>query len=217
MGMNMLSKGTDYCLTVLQNNFPDMRIQAVSGNMCTDKKPSAINWIQGRGKSVVCEATIKSDIVKNVLKTTVDALVSLNISKNLVGSIMAGSIGGFNAHASNLVTAVYLATGQDPAQNVESSNCLTFMEKTEDGDLYISVTMPSIEVGTVGGGTGLPAQSAALELMGLKGMSNVPGEKPRLLAQHVAAIVLAGELNLMSALSAGHLVQSHLRLNRKKH
>lgn len=217
MGMNMLSKGTDYCLSVLQNNFPEMRIQAVSGNMCTDKKPSAINWIQGRGKSVVCEATIKADIVKNVLKTTVDGMVSLNISKNLVGSIMAGSIGGFNAHASNLVTAVYLATGQDPAQNVESSNCLTFMEKTEDGDLYISVTMPSIEVGTVGGGTGLPAQSAALDLMGLKGMSNVPGEKPRLLAQHIAATVLAGELNLMAALSAGHLVQSHLRLNRKKH
>jgi len=216
MGMNMLSKGTEYAINTVQNHFPEMSVLAVSGNVCTDKKPSAINWIEGRGKSVVCEATIRADIVKNVLKTTVDSMVQLNISKNLVGSIMAGSIGGFNAHASNLVTAVYLATGQDPAQNVESSNCLTLFERTAQGDLYISVTMPSVEVGTVGGGTGLPAQSAALELMGLRGMSDVPGEKPRMLAQRVAATVLCGELNLMAALSAGHLVQSHMKFNRKK-
>ena len=81
----------------------------------------------------------------------------------------AGSIGGFNAHAANIVTAVFLATGQvrirayiyihtyiyitsfateqDPAQNVESSNCLTIMEYADDGkSLHVSVTMPSIEV-----------------------------------------------------------------------
>lgn len=68
--------------------------------------------IEGRGKSVVCEAVVKSEVVKNVLKTTVSALVELNISKNLVGSAMAGSIGGFNAHASNIVTAMYIAAGQ---------------------------------------------------------------------------------------------------------
>jgi hydroxymethylglutaryl-CoA reductase (NADPH) len=90
------------------------------------------------------------------------------------------------------------------------------MEQTEAGDLYVAVTMPSIEVGTVGGGTGLPAQSAALELMGVRGHSDVPGEKPRRLAQHVAATVLAGELSLMAALSAGDLVKSHMLLNRKK-
>jgi hydroxymethylglutaryl-CoA reductase (NADPH) len=78
---------------------------------------------------VVAEATIPGDIVKSVLKTTVEALVELNVSKNLVGSAMAGSIGGFNAHAANLVAAVFIATGQDPAQVVESSNCITLMEK----------------------------------------------------------------------------------------
>jgi len=101
----------------------------VSGNYCTDKKPAAINWIDGRGKSVVAEAIIPGNVVRNVLKTDVDTLVNLNISKNLVGSAMAGSIGGFNAHASNIVTAIFLATGQDPAQNVESSNCITMMKK----------------------------------------------------------------------------------------
>jgi len=218
MGMNMISKGVEAALDMVNKQFPDMQIMSLSGNYCTDKKPSAVNWIEGRGKSVVCEATITGDIVEKVLKTTVKDLVDLNINKNYIGSIMAGSIGGFNAHASNIVTAVYLACGQDPAQNVESSNCLTQMEAINDGkDLYITVTMPSIEVGTVGGGTGLPAQSACLDIMGLKGASQVPGEKPRQLAMHVAATVMAGELSLMSALAAGHLVKSHMRLNRKKH
>jgi hydroxymethylglutaryl-CoA reductase (NADPH) len=105
-----------------------MVVLALSGNYCTDKKPAAINWIDGRGKSVVAEAVVPGKIVTTVLKTTVEALVNLNIKKNLVGSAMAGSVGGFNAHAANILTAMYLATGQDPAQNVESSNCMTLME-----------------------------------------------------------------------------------------
>ncbi|KAJ3121295.1 3-hydroxy-3-methylglutaryl-coenzyme A (HMG-CoA) reductase isozyme [Nowakowskiella sp. JEL0407] len=129
MGMNMISKGVEKALSEIQNEFPDMQIIALSGNYCTDKKPAAINWIEGRGKSVVAEAVIPKNVVLNVLKTTVDAVVQLNISKNLIGSAMAGSIGGYNAHAANILTAVFLATGQDPAQNVESSNCMTLMEK----------------------------------------------------------------------------------------
>lgn len=217
MGMNMLSKGSEKCLNMLQETFPDMEIISLSGNYCTDKKPAAINWIEGRGKSVVCEAIVKSNIVKNTLKTTVAALVELNTSKNLVGSAMAGSIGGFNAHASNIVTAIYIATGQDPAQNVASSNCIVLMEPAGPlhDDLHISCTMPSIEVGTVGGGTVLPPQAACLEMLGVKG-SNVdcPGENARSLARIICATVLAGELSLMSALAAGHLVKSHLKHNR---
>lgn len=131
MGMNMISKGVEKALRVMSTEagFDDMATITVSGNYCTDKKPAAINWIDGRGKSVVAEAVIPEAVVKNVLKSNVDALVELNISKNLVGSAMAGSIGGFNAHASNIVTAMFLATGQDPAQNVESSNCITLMKK----------------------------------------------------------------------------------------
>ena len=118
-----------------------------TGNFCSDKKPAAVNWIEGRGKSVVCEAIIKKDVVEKVLKTNVAALVELNMLKNLTGSAMAGALGGFNAHASNIVSAVYIATGQDPAQNVESSHCITMMEAVNDGkDLHVSVTMPSIEV-----------------------------------------------------------------------
>ena len=131
MGMNMISKGCEKALEVMstEGGFEDMATISLSGNFCTDKKPAAVNWIDGRGKSVVAEAIIPGDVVQSVLKSNVDALVELNTSKNLIGSAMAGSVGGFNAHASNMVTAMFLATGQDPAQNVESSNCITIMKK----------------------------------------------------------------------------------------
>jgi hydroxymethylglutaryl-CoA reductase (NADPH) len=220
MGMNMVSKGCLKAIEVLENEFPDLVLVAISGNMCTDKKPSAINWILGRGKSIVAEAIIPDHIVKNVLKSSVHDMIETNKQKNHIGSAMAGSIGGFNAHAANIVTAVFLATGQDPAQNVESSNCITIMEYAEDGkSLHVSVTMPSIEVGTVGGGTHLPAQAGCLEICGVRGAATGPGASPgdnaRKLAQIVGSAVLAGELSLMAALAANHLVRSHMQHNRK--
>ncbi|CAI5960099.1 unnamed protein product [Closterium sp. NIES-65] len=216
MGMNMVSKGTASVLGALRDAFPDMRVVSMSGNYCADKKATAVNWIHGRGKSVVCEATIPGHVVETVLKTTVAALVELNTVKNLVGSAMAGAVGGSNAHASNIVTAVFLATGQDPAQNVESSQCLTLLEAVNNGaDLHVSVTLPAIEVGTVGGGTFLAPQAAALALLGVKGAHKTePGANAQQLARVVAAAVLAGELSLCSALASGHLVQAHLKYNR---
>ncbi|KAM9306194.1 3-hydroxy-3-methylglutaryl-coenzyme A reductase-like isoform 1-T1 [Pholidichthys leucotaenia] len=217
MGMNMLSKGTEHALHRLQQHHPDMEVLSVSGNFCIDKKPAAVNWILGRGKSAVCEATIPAKVVREVLKTSTAALVDLNINKNLVGSAMAGSIGGFNAHAANTVAAIYIACGQDPAQTVGSSNCITQMEATGPGgaDLYISCTMPSIEVGTVGGGTILPPQQACLQMLGVSS-PNESGENGRQLARVVCASVLAGELSLMAALAAGHLVKSHMTHNRSQ-
>lgn len=216
MGMNMVSKGVQNVLEHLQRIFPDMDVTSMSGNFCADKKATAVNWINGRGKSVVCEAVIKGDVVEKVLKTSVSALVELNMVKNLAGSAVAGALGGFNAHASNIVSAMFIATGQDPAQNVESSHCITMMEEANGGrDLHVSVTMPSVEVGTIGGGTQLASQSACLNLLGVKGSDlNSPGANAQCLARVVAGAVLAGELSLMSALAAGHLVRSHMKYNR---
>ncbi|KAM9841324.1 3-hydroxy-3-methylglutaryl-coenzyme A reductase-like isoform 1-T7 [Aulostomus maculatus] len=219
MGMNMLSKGSEQALHRLQLQYPDMELLSVSGNYCTDKKSAAVNWIMGRGKSAVCEATVPAKVVREVLKSSTAALVDLNINKNLVGSAMAGSIGGFNAHAANIVAAIYIACGQDPAQTVGSSNCITQMEPAgpDREDLYISCTMPSIELGTVGGGTNLPPQQACLQMLGVQGSSpGAPGENARQLARVVCATVLAGELSLMAALAAGHLVKSHMTHNRSK-
>ncbi|MCO5602934.1 hypothetical protein L7F22_057075 [Adiantum nelumboides] len=216
MGMSMVSKGVENVLEYLQDLFPDMEGISLSGNFCADKKATAVNWINGRGKSVVCESIITGDVVSKVLETSVSSLVELNAIKNLSGSAIAGALGGFNAHAANIVSAVFIATGQDPAQNVESSHCITMMEPTNGGlDLHVSVTMPSLEAGTIGGGTQLPSQAACLKLLGVEGANaDLPGANAQKLARIVAGTVLAGELSLMSALAAGHLVRSHTCYNR---
>lgn len=218
MGMNMLSKGTQAALNYIKReHFPNMRIVSLSGNYCADKKAAALNWIEGRGKSIVCEAIITQDALDKVLKTTAGAMAEVHMHKNMTGSAVAASIGGFNAHAANIVTALYIATGQDPAQNVCSSSCITRMEldRENKNDLRVSCSMPSIEVGTIGGGTSLPAQSACLDMLGVKGPNKEnPGKNAQLLARIVCATVLAGELSLMAALTEGHLVESHMNHNR---
>lgn len=217
MGMNMISKGTEMSLRFIHEHFPDMQIISLSGNFCSDKKPAAINWIRGRGKRVVCECIIPKDKLRAIFKTDVKTLVQCNKLKNLSGSAMAGSIGGNNAHAANMVTAIFIATGQDPAQNVTSSNCSTGMEPHGDTgeDLYITCTMPSLEVGTVGGGTGLPGQSTCLEILGVRGAHPIkPAQNSQQLARIICATVMAGELSLMAALVNNELVKSHMRHNR---
>uniref|UniRef100_A0A0K0EFA9 3-hydroxy-3-methylglutaryl coenzyme A reductase n=2 Tax=Strongyloides stercoralis TaxID=6248 RepID=A0A0K0EFA9_STRER len=215
MGMNMVSKAVHTAMEYVQKFFPNMIIQSLSGNQCVDKKASAINWINGRGKSVVSEAIIKADIVKSVLKTNVDSMVELAKSKLLIGTSTTMTIGGWNAHAANIVAALFLATGQDAAQIVSSSMCLTQMEKTASGDLYISCTMKCIEVGTVGGGTILSPQKNCLRLLNCEG-SNIqePSSNAKKLATVICSTVLAGELSLMAAQCSDDLVRSHLKLNR---
>eukprot|EP00053_Salpingoeca_punica_P015383 m.141524 g.141524 ORF g.141524 m.141524 type:complete len:557 (-) comp16697_c0_seq1:1472-3142(-) len=216
MGMNMVTKGSVAALQVLVKQFPNAEVVSLSGNVCSDKKAAAVNWIEGRGRSVSAEVVLPGHVITRTLKTSVDKIIEVNLNKNLVGSAIAGSIGGFNAHASNIVAAIFLATGNDIAQNVESSNCITLVERAGDG-IHMSVTMPSVEVGTVGGGTSLPAQKAALAMIGCAGANKEqPGLNADTLARAVAGTVLAGELSLLAALASGHLLESHMRLNRKK-
>lgn len=169
MGMNMCSKGVESALKEMQRAFPSMEIITLSGNMCTDKKAAGINWINGRGKAVECNAELPSHVVKQVFKVSVDQLVDRWKSKVMIGSALAASIGGFNSQAANILTAIFIATGQDPAQNVTSSNCMLILEKDSKGSLVVCCTMPSIECGTVGGGTILGDQSRYLQMMGVKG------------------------------------------------
>jgi hydroxymethylglutaryl-CoA reductase (NADPH) len=210
MGMNMVSKATEYALhSVVLPRFPALRLLGLSGNFCTDKKVAGLNWTEGRGWSVVAEAKIPREKCTAILGVEAGALVELCIAKNFVGSTMAGAAaGGQNAHAANVVAAVFLATGQDMAQVVQSSGCLTLMG-IEDDMLVVTCTMPCIEVGTIGGGTRLAAQRGSLELALEEHVSSEG------LARLICAAVLAGEISLLAALSSGSLVTSHLALNRK--
>jgi len=153
MGMNMATIATEAVCGVVESR--DGRLPVAPGNLCSDKKPAAINAVEGRGRSVTADVRIPREVVEERLHTTPEAVAELNTRKNLVGSAKAASL-GFNAHVANVVAAMFLATGQDEAQVVEGANAITTAE-VQDGDLYVSVSIASLEVGTVGGGTKPPA------------------------------------------------------------
>ena len=211
MGMNMATIATEAACDVIEAETP-ARLVALSGNLCTDKKPAAINAIEGRGRTVTADVLVPADVVEERLNTSAAAIAEINTRKNLVGSAKAGSL-GFNAQAANVVAAIYLATGQDAAQVVEGANAITTAE-ARDGDLYASVTLSSLEVGTVGGGTGLPTQSEALEILGFDGGGDPPGSNADGLAEVIAVGALAGELSLLAALASRHLSSAHEQLGR---
>lgn len=206
MGMNMATIASEAVCRLIEKETGAVMI-SVSGNMCSDKKPAAINMINGRGKTVVAESRIPKEIVESKLHATAAQITDTNNRKNLVGSSMAGTLGA-NAHAANMVAALYIATGQDPAQVVGASMTITTCEDL-DGDLYICVRMPAVEVGTVGGGTRLPCQSEALQMIGCQGEG-----KAKKLSEIVAATVLAGELSTLAAQAAGQLGSAHQALGR---
>lgn len=206
MGMNMVTIATQEAINYIEQE-NDIHVIALSGNFCVDKKPSALNMIEGRGKSIVAEVTVPKEVVEKTLKTTPDAVVEVNYAKNLVGSAISGSY-GYNAHFANMIAAVFLACGQDPAHVVEGSIGITTAE-TVEGDLYFSVTIPDLPVATVGGGTRLETATESLNIMDVKGSGNV-----NKFASIVASVVLAGELSLVGALAAGHLARAHKELGR---
>jgi hydroxymethylglutaryl-CoA reductase (NADPH) len=215
MGMNMITIGLERVVEFIEKESKDTRCIALSGNMCTDKKPSAVNLILGRGRSVTADVVIPKKIAKDILKTTCEKMVEVNYGKNYIGSARAGVLGGFNAHVANPIAALYIACGQDPAQIMNSAMAITSVE-SEGEDAYFSIFMPSVESGALGGGMNLPTQKEALQIIGCYGPGNPPGSNARKFVEIACATALAGEISLISALAAGHLAKAHDRLGRGK-
>ncbi|MDD1709698.1 MAG: hydroxymethylglutaryl-CoA reductase (NADPH) [Methanoregulaceae archaeon] len=211
MGMNMVTiasaKAADLIVTET-----GARLIALSGNVCTDKKPAAINMIMGRGRSVAAGVMLTDTLIREVFKTDAATLAEVNMRKNLVGSARAGSL-GYNAQAANIIAALFIACGQDPAHVVEGSLAITTVDLVSGG-AYVSVTLPSLPSGTVGGGTGIATQQECLKLLGVAGGGDPPGSHGRKFAEIIAAAVLAGELSLLGALGAQHLARAHQTLGR---
>ena len=215
MGMNMITIGLERVVEFIEKENKGVRCIALSGNMCTDKKPSAANFILGRGRSASADVVIPKEVVRKTLKTTPKRIVEVNYGKNFIGSARAGVLGGFNAHVANPIAALYIACGQDPAQIMNSAMAITSAEEEGEG-VYFSILMPSIECGALGGGMNLPTQREALQIMGCYGPGNPPGSNARKFAEIACATALAGEVSLISALAAGHLARAHDRLGRGK-
>jgi hydroxymethylglutaryl-CoA reductase (NADPH) len=213
MGMNMATIACDRVVSELLEPETGVPCIALSGNYCVDKKPSAVNFLEGRGKRIFAEVTLDATVLKSCLKTTARALVEVQYRKNLLGSVAAGAM-GFNAHYANVVAAFYMATGQDVAQVVEASMGVTCIEMRGPESVYMSVYLPDAPVGAIGGGTALDTQREALELIGVRVDDDEPGRAALRLAEILGATVLAGELSLMAALTSRDLARAHERLGR---
>jgi hydroxymethylglutaryl-CoA reductase (NADPH) len=211
MGMNMVTIGSQKAAELIAGE-TGARLVALSGNLCTDKKPAAVNLIRGRGRSVVAGVNLDHDQVREIFKTDARTLSEVNIRKNLVGSATAVSL-GFNAQVANVVAAIFIACGQDPAHVVEGSTAITTADPTDKG-VYVAVTLRDLPLGTVGGGTGVDTQAECLRLLGVAGGGDPPGYNARKFAEIVAAGALAGELSLLGALAAQHLARAHQQLGR---
>lgn len=206
MGMNMATIATKAVVEYIEKE-TGIKCITLAGNYDVDKKPSWLNIIEGRGIKVWAEATISQKVLRDVLKTTAAKVYDVWLNKCLLGSAMSGSM-GFNAQFANVVAAFFLATGQDAAHVGEGSLGVTTTEIVNGEDLYVSVYLPDVLVGTVGGGTGLATQKEALSIIGATSSEN--------LAQILAGAVLAGEISLLSSLEEGTLAKAHQVLARGK-
>ncbi len=213
-GHNMVTLATEHILNWLLQQYPDLSYVSISGNVCTDKKTSAINGILGRGKYVIAETWIDRKLCIRFLKTTPEKIVNINIKKNLLGSILAGSLRSANADYANRLLGFYLATGQDAANIVEGSQGITYAEIKND-QLYFSVTLPNVIVGTLGNGKELEFVRENLARLGCL-EERTPGINSRRLAIIAACTVLCGELSLLAAqTNPGELMQTHVAMERK--
>lgn len=214
-GHNMATLAADRLLDWILARFKNLKYVSISGNYCADKKASAVNGILGRGKYVVTEVTIPREQCLQLLKTTPEKIVQLNIKKNLIGNILAGSIRTANAHFANMLLGFYLATGQDAANIIEGSQGIVYAELRGDS-LYFTVTLPNVIVGTVGNGKGFDFVQENLRQLGCLD-ERAPGENARRLAIIAACAVLCGELSLLAAqTNPGELMKSHMKLERHK-
>ena len=206
-GQNMVTIATNaMCEAIVAGCPVPIERWYIEGNFSGDKKASFLGMVTGRGRKVTASVTLPAAVVERYLGTTVRDMLDYGQVANL-GSHLSGQLGA-QAHYANGLAALYIATGQDAACVSESAVGFTRMEAAGD-DLFCSVTMPNILVGSVGGGTGLPSQSAALNILGLKGAG-----KGAALAEVAAATCLCGEISIVAAIAAGHFSRAHETLAR---
>ncbi|NOK86034.1 MAG: hypothetical protein GFH27_549395n56 [Chloroflexi bacterium AL-W] len=208
-GQNMVGRATFAACSWILDNYDNIQHFYLESNFATDKKASQVNIMRTRGKRVTAEAVIKRDVLAQVMRVDTEDLYY----QSKIGGMGALFSGANNngAHSPNAITAMFIATGQDVANVSESSAGLLYSELLPNGDLYISMTIPSLIVATHGGGTGLGTQRECLQLLGCVGRGTV-----HKFAEIVAAVVLAGELSLGSAIASSDWVSSHEKYGRNR-
>jgi len=209
-GQNMVTICSDQICQFILSSFPIAPVYwYIESNYSGDKKATAVSFTNVRGKKVTAEIIISQEICETILKTTPE-LISNYWQSSTLGAIQSGSIGA-QGHVANGLTALFLACGQDVACISESSIGLTRMQVNTHGSLYVALTLPSLIVGTVGGGTALSTQKECLEMLGCIGKDSA-----KKFAEICCALALAGELSLASAMAANQFTSAHKNLGRRK-
>ncbi|HEX4429740.1 MAG TPA: hydroxymethylglutaryl-CoA reductase [Frankiaceae bacterium] len=208
-GQNLTGKATYAACEWICAHYPNARKYLLSGNIDTDKKHSQINTLLTRGKRVIAEAVLSRDRLVELMGVEPASMFQARQISN-AGAFMAGASSN-GAHAANALAALFIATGQDAANVAESHASITYTQLLENGDYYWSITLPSLIVATYGGGTGLATQRECLELLDCYGAGKVAK-----FAEICAAVVLAGEISLSSAVLHGDWVASHDTFGRNR-
>ncbi len=208
-GQNMVGRATFAACSWILDNYKEIEKFYLESNLATDKKASQVNVMRTRGKRVVAEATLARDVLTQHMRVRPESLQYHSQVAN-VGAFLSGANNN-GCHSPNAITAMFIATGQDVANVSESSAAIFYSELNDNGDLYVSLTIPSLIVATYGGGTGLPTQRECLEIMDCYGRGKV-----HKFAEIVTAVALAGEISLASAISSLDWVSSHEQYGRNR-
>jgi hydroxymethylglutaryl-CoA reductase (NADPH) len=207
-GMNMIAKATEAACQWILKHSRARRFYVFSG-FSSEKRASGALLAGGKGKKVTAGALLPKEIVKSHLHVTPALLLDM-WHHTMLGHLQASAI-GYNGHYANGLAAIFIACGQDVANIVNSSVGITNFEVTEDGDLYASVTLPSLTIATVGGGTCLGTNCECLEMLGCAGSGHAAK-----FAEIVAATILAGELSMGAAIASGEFVAAHETYGRNR-
>lgn len=208
-GQNMVGRATFAACNWILDRYPGVKNFYLESNLATDKKASYVNLMHTRGKRVTAEATIKRDVMMQYLRVEPEKL-AYHYGVASVGAFIAGANNN-GLQSANGIAAMFIATGQDVANVAESSAGILYAELTPEGDLYLSLTIPSLIVATYGGGTGLATQRECLEILGCYGKGKV-----NKLAEIIAGVTLAGEISLGAAISSSDWVSSHEKYGRNR-
>ena len=207
-GMNMIVKATDIACRLLVERSTARRYYIFSG-LESEKRASGSLFAGGKGKKVIAGARLPARAVRAYLHTTPQGMADV-WRHTVLGHLQGGTL-GYNGHYANGLAALFIACGQDVANLANSAVGITSLEVTDDGDLYASVTLPSLTVATVGGGTGLGTGRECLEMLGCAGAGGAPK-----LAEIAAATLLAGELSMGAAIASGEFVAAHEEYGRNR-
>jgi hydroxymethylglutaryl-CoA reductase (NADPH) len=207
-GMNMIVKATDHACRWIMDHCDALHYYVFSG-FSSEKRASGSLLAGGKGKKVTAGALLPKHIVKSYLHVTPEDLLEMR-QHTMLGHLQSNAI-GYNGQFANGLAAIFIACGQDVANIVNSAVGITNFELDHNGDLYASVTLPSLTVATVGGGTALGTSRECLEILGCAGSG-----KAGKFAEIICAALLAGELSMGAAIASGEFVAAHETYGRNR-